>query len=95
MQTCGGVSRRAYCIDNTYRQQTSPHCGLEPSDFGTPSADAFVKVDHDRPQILDMLQTLCDLLQSRHVVWSRKYTYEAMTVPNYVEINARSEEDLL
>lgn len=94
MRTCALVSRRTYYIENTYRQKTSPHGRLEPSDFSAPSTDTFVKIDHDRPKILDMFQALCDLLQGPHVFWPRENSNKGMPLSNCVKIHAWPEEDL-
>lgn len=90
-----GVSSSMDSIEDTYSQQTGPNGCFESSDLGTPSTDAFLKIDHHRPKILDMFQPFCDFLQGGEVVWSRENTYEVMSLSNRIQINTWTEEDLL
>lgn len=82
-------------IEDTYSQKTRPHSRLESGDFGTACTNAFLKVYHDRPKILDLFQGLCDFLQDGSVVWSREDTDKIMSLSNDLQINTWTKENLL
>lgn len=90
-----GVSSSIDSIENTYSQKAGPHGCFESSDLGTPSANAFSKIDHHRPKVLDLFQSFCDFLQDGEIVWSRENTYEVMSLSNRMQINTWTEENLL
>lgn len=56
--------------ENTYSKKASPNCSFEPCNLCTASADSLPKIDHHRPQILDVLQSLRHFIQCRKVIWS-------------------------
>lgn len=94
-QTMISVSPTQLHSRDTYSQQTLPHCCLESSGFPTSRTDAFVKINHCGPEILNMPQCLCHLLQSSHVIRSGKHADKVMSFSDDIKAQAWAEEKLL